>query len=180
MERWFRTVRMQLLPVLTLADKLSIDTLNRRLWAWVEGEYHHAPHRGVAGETPADRWARLSDDVRTADTSLGEHFLYEQRRRVQKDRTVTLDGVGFEVDAALVGERVTLRYDPAKPPNKRTIEVFHNNQRIETARQVNAYANCFVKRNRPSAVLHSDTPAEQAPEGLRMRDLRDIPDEEIF
>jgi hypothetical protein len=27
------------------------------------------------------------------------------------DRTVTLDGVAFEVDAALVGERVTLRFD---------------------------------------------------------------------
>jgi transposase InsO family protein len=180
MERWFRTVRMQLLPVLTPADTFSIDTLNRRLWAWVESEYHHAPHRGAGGETPADRWARLSDDVRTADASLDEHFLYEQRRRVQKDRTVTLDGVGFEVDAALVGERVTLRYDPAKPPNKRTVEVFHKNQRIELARQVNAYANCFVKRNRPGAVLHADAPPTQPAEGLRMRDLRDIPDEEIF
>ena len=25
------------------------------LWAWVEGEYHHAPHRGLDGMTPARR-----------------------------------------------------------------------------------------------------------------------------
>jgi hypothetical protein len=39
------------------------------------------------------------------DSAVGELFLSEQRRRVQKDRTVTLDGVAFEVDAArLFGE----------------------------------------------------------------------------
>jgi transposase InsO family protein len=37
-ERWFRTVRAQLLPTLTPADLTSLEALNRRLWAWVEGE----------------------------------------------------------------------------------------------------------------------------------------------
>jgi putative transposase len=55
MERWFRTVRLQLQPTLQPEDKKSLDTINRRLWAWVEGEYHRAPHRGLEGETPADR-----------------------------------------------------------------------------------------------------------------------------
>jgi hypothetical protein len=35
---------------------------------------------------------------------------------VGKDRTVTLDGVAFEVDASLVGERVALRYEAARAP----------------------------------------------------------------
>jgi putative transposase len=39
-ERFFRTVRMKLLPTLGEADLASLDALNRRLWAWVEGEYH--------------------------------------------------------------------------------------------------------------------------------------------
>jgi len=38
-ERWFRTVRMRLLPTLRDQDTASLEALNRRLWAWVEGEY---------------------------------------------------------------------------------------------------------------------------------------------
>ncbi len=43
-ERWFRTVRMQLLSFLNEDDTKSIDALNRRFWGWVEAEYHRAPH----------------------------------------------------------------------------------------------------------------------------------------
>ena len=33
-ERWFRTVRMQLLPLLTQDDLKSLEALNSRLWSW--------------------------------------------------------------------------------------------------------------------------------------------------
>ena len=56
-ERFFRTVRSQLLATLSAADTDSLEALNRRLWAWVEAEYHHHPHRGLDGDTPLDRWA---------------------------------------------------------------------------------------------------------------------------
>ena len=59
-ERFFRTVRSQLLATLSAADTDSLDALNRRLWAWVEAEYHHHPHRGLDGQTPLDRWAASS------------------------------------------------------------------------------------------------------------------------
>ena len=55
-ERWFRTLRMQLQPTLSAADLGSLEALNRRLWAWIEGEYHHRPHQGLDGITPLDRW----------------------------------------------------------------------------------------------------------------------------
>jgi transposase InsO family protein len=112
MERWFRTVRMQHLPLLAAEHLSSLDAMNRALAAWIEGEYHHAPHRGLHGETPADKWAHTSAAIRMPESNVGEMFLSEQRRRVQKDRTVTLEGVAFEVDAALVRDHVTLRYDP--------------------------------------------------------------------
>ena len=48
----------------------------------------------------------------------------EAKRRVQRDRTVSLSGALFEVDAALVGQTVTLRYDPSVPA-ARGIEVWH-------------------------------------------------------
>ena len=182
MERWFRTARMQLLPLLRPEQLVSLDAMNRALAAWIEGEYHHAPHRGLGDETPADKWARTSESVRMASADLGDHFLAEQKRSVQKDRTVTLDGVAFEVDAALVGERVTLRFDPAKKPDKRAVEVWHQGRRIEVAKRVDVLANCFVKRS--SAGKNLEIPkgtAADIPEGIPMRDLVDGDDDgELF
>jgi len=160
-ERFFRTVRMQLLPTLGEIDLGSLDALNRRLWAWVEGEYHQSPHKGLDGATPLDAWAMRSGDVRGAgpDLDLREMFLLEASRRVRADRTVSLDGVVYEVDASLVGEKVTLRFDPAK--RGAPVDVWHGGKKIEQARVVDTHANCFVKRN------------HDAPEGVRLRDLGD-------
>jgi putative transposase len=182
MERWFRTTRMQLLPLLRPEQLVSLEAMNRALAAWVEGEYHHAPHRGLGDETPATKWARTSEGVRMPAADLGDHFLAEQKRSVQKDRTVTLDGVAFEVDAALVGERVTLRFDPARKPDKRTVEVWHQGRRIEVARRVDVLANCFVKRS--AATKNLEIPkgsGADLPDGLAMRDLvDDDSDEDLF
>lgn len=171
MERWFRTARMQLMPTIETVAPLTLEAMNRKLSAWIEGEYHHAPHRGIGKETPADRWARLSDDVKMPGSDVGECFLYEQKRKVARDRTVTLDGVAFEVDVALVGHTVVLRFDPSRAPERRTVEVWHDGKRIEIARRLDALANCYVKRHSVTRALDIDAKADDVPEGLAMRDL---------
>jgi len=177
MERWFRTVRMQLLATIESSGALTLDALNRRLAAWIEGEYHRAPHRGLGGETPADRWARTSTDVKLADSDVGACFLFDTKRKVARDRTVTLDGVAFEVDAALVGQVIVLRYDPSRAPDKRTVEVWHQGKRVEIARRLDLLGNCFVKRNRTGALdVDREHASSDVPEGLPMRDLEDDDD----
>ncbi len=171
-ERWFRTVRMQLLPRLGEPDTASLSALNRRLWAFVEGEYHQAPHKSLAGETPFDRWAQASDKVRLAGPELGDLFLFELRRRVQKDRTVSLNGVIYEVDASLVGETVILRYEPARPGA--AIEVVFQNRVFRGVKPVDAYANCFVRRDHGSKLLEPSTPPQTPPSRLQMRDLEEF------
>jgi putative transposase len=172
MERWFRTVRLQLLPTLQPEDQKSLETLNRRLWAWVEGEYHQSPHRGLEGATPADRWSMCSDEVRLPSSDPSDLFLFEQKRRVHADRTVSLDGVAYEVDALLVGETVTLRYDPARPREERSLQVWHRGKHVQLARRVDVYANCFVRRDHATKALHpSSAPATSIPAGLRLRDF---------
>ncbi|MDX1556906.1 MAG: Mu transposase C-terminal domain-containing protein, partial [Xanthomonadales bacterium] len=171
-ERFFKTVRAQLLTRLTAADTASLETLNRRLWAWVEGEYHHTPHHGLNGQTPLDRWATTGEQVRFIDpgVDLDALFLFEAVRKVNADRTVSLNGIVYEVDAALVGERVTLRYDPSAPG--RPIQVWHEHKPLATARPVDLYANCRVKRQRPDNTLSADQPApEPPPSGLALRRL---------
>jgi len=167
-ERWFRTVRAQLLTRLTAADTASLEALNRRLWAYIEGEYHHTPHRGLDGRTPLEHWALVGDQVTFAEADLDDLFLFEAKRRVMNDRTVSLNGRVYEVDAVLVGETVTLRYDPAVPPT-RPLAVVHQGQPAGQATPLDAYANTTVRRNRPSWRLETDTPApEPAPSRLTL------------
>lgn len=170
-ERWFRTLRMQLLPTLTAVDLGSLDALNRRLWAWVEGEYHLTPHRGLDGMAPLDRWAMAAHEVRLVgpDCDLDDLFLFEQKRRVQRDRTVSLDGTVYEVDASLVGETVTLRFDPSR--RGRPVDVCFKGKKIEQAKRVDLYANCFVKRDHTTKALHPDKRLDDPPAGLALRDL---------
>jgi len=177
-ERWFKTVRAQLLTRLTSEDTASLEALNRRLQVWLQGEYHHTPHRGLEGKTPLEQWALTGESVRfpEPDQDLDELFLFETHRKVQKDRTVSLNGVVYEVDAVLVGERVLLRYDPGAPAGQ-PIQVWHNGQPIEHAKPVQTYANCFVKRHRPSRTLEAEGPALKPPAGLKLRTLNNDSEE---
>jgi putative transposase len=85
--------------------------------------------------------------------------------------------VVYEVDAALVGEKVTLRFDPAAAP-ERAVQVCHQGTFVEQAKPVQTYANCFVKRNRPSWTLNVEGPApEPPPAGLKLRTLPETPEE---
>ena len=176
-ERWFRTVRMQFLPTLQPADTSSLEALNRKLWAWIEGEYHQSPHRGIDGETPLDRWAKCADEVRYLDAGqdLDDLFLAEAKRKVGKDRTVSLFGVVYEVDAALVNQTVTLRFDPGLLGRK--IQVWSGGKQVQEAKVVDVYANCFVKRNNAARTLEPSVAPPAPPPGLSLADL-DRSDEE--
>ena len=174
-ERFFRTVRAAVLAHLTAETTESLATLNRTVWAWVEGEYHQSPHRGLEGRTPLDQWALAGHSVRYPEPTLDldDVFLFEAKRRVMKDRTVSLHGRLYEVDAVLVGQTVTLRYDPDAAPS-RPIEVVHDGKGAGLATRLDAYANTAVKRDRPSWRLQCDTPPDEpSPSPLSMRNLKD-------
>ncbi len=172
-ERFFRTCRGQLLARLTAADTASLAALNRRLAGWVEGEYHATPHRGLAQQTPRERWAQTGERLRYPEPTLDldDLFLFAEQRTVHNDRTVSLHGRVYEVEAALVGQRVTLRYDPSRP--EAPVQVVHQGQVIEQARQVDLYANCQVKRQRPTGALSTDDKPSPPASTLAMRTLDD-------
>lgn len=183
-ERWFRTVRLQLLTRLAPEDTKSLAALNRRLWAYVEGEYHHAAHRGLGGQTPLDIWAARAGgvDYVGARADIEDLFLFEERRRVARDRTVSLHGVAFEVDANLVGRSVILRFDPERP--RAAVQVFADAKRFPDAKPVDTSANCFVRRARAPVSLDGTRvtdavgevqPIESPPAQLRLAELAGTP-----
>ena len=170
-ERFFRTVRAQLTNQLSDEDTQSLAALNRRLAGWIEGEYHHREHRGLDAKTPLEQWALTADAVKYPDPhmDLDDLFLFETTRKVTKDRTVSLKGRLFEVDAALVGENVTLRFNPATP--KAPVQILHQGTFIEHARLLDLYANCHVKRDRRSGVIESDSPPPGRNPALKLNRL---------
>ncbi len=153
-----------MLTRLTPEDTASLSALNRRLAAWIEGEYHHTPHRGLAGRTPLEQWAQTGAGVRFPEPTLDldDLFLFEAKRKVQKDRTVDAALVGGDGDAPLRSQR----------PPQRPLQVCHQGRVSGLARVVETYANCFVKRERPSRTLTADGPAPQPPaSALHLREL---------
>jgi len=116
LERFFLTVRLQMLPGLPEAP-----TLQQVQTQWVRflSEYHDTPHSSlseIAGRptTPLDYYLRfLPGDVRyLEDLALDELFLIDATRRVNADGTFRLASRFWEVRPELVGERVLVRYNP--------------------------------------------------------------------
>ncbi len=114
LERWFRRVRRSFLARLEIDRLVSIDELNRLLFAWVEGHYHVHPHRGLDGRTPIDCWLERSGGLRPLppQANLDELFYEEVTRRVAKDGTVSVKSNRHKAGPDWISAKVTIRFDP--------------------------------------------------------------------
>ena len=133
LERFFGTVRRSFLKRIDLSKLDDLAAFNRLLFAFVEGEYHRSPHRGIEKETPLDRWMRLSDGIRPLprDVDLDRLFLEETCRRVTKDGTFSLNSIAFEAGPRFIAQKLVVRFDPfdlrrafLALPNDVLLEVF--------------------------------------------------------
>jgi transposase InsO family protein len=160
LERWFLTVRRSFLTRADCDQCGGLDGFNRLLFAWIEGEYHQRPHRGIGGETPLNRWMKLSDGIRPLplDVDLDALFMDETTRRVAKDGTLALKGQRFEAGPRFIGRKVTVRFDPF---DLRSALVLMDSGESVRAFPVDLVANRRVRRQ-PSA---QESPREQPPLG---------------
>lgn len=110
-ERFFRTVRDSFEVEAALAGIADLGELNRLFGAWVEQVYHRQVH-SETGQTPLERFGADSPPALPTLAELHDAFLWSERRTVTKTATVSLHGNHYEVDAALVGRRVELVFDP--------------------------------------------------------------------
>jgi putative transposase len=110
-ERFFRTVREQFLVEIGSGRELDdLTQLNSLFTAWVETVYHRREH-SETGQRPWERWSALTPPL-PSPAQLREAFLWSEWRTVTKTATVGLHGNKYEVDAALVGRKVELIFDP--------------------------------------------------------------------
>ncbi len=140
-ERWFRTVRLQFLQRFT---GKTLDDLNGAFEKWLHNEYHQRKHSST-GESPFKRFTSAMECIRTAPPDLKDHFRKTARRKVAKDRTITLDGNMFEAPVALIGRHVDVKYHEDTPLQA---EVIYKAKSYGLLTPVDLAVNCRVKRHR--------------------------------
>jgi putative transposase len=147
-ERFFRTVRSDFLPA---ARAQSLTDLNLALDCWLRELYHNREHKST-GQTPLARYAAHCECVRATPKDLPDHFRQQARRRVAKDRTVSLAGRLYEAPIALIGKQIILLYHA------------HDLARIEARFEGKSYGmltvvdlnvNCRVQREKDTLKIHT-------------------------
>jgi len=112
-ERVFRTIRMQFLESLP-SDVQSLEELNSMFQAYAESTYNLRIHASLEGRSPMDRYLKDKEHFRFVSSaeSLDRVFLHEAIRKVKKDATISLLNRVYEVPQPLIGQSVTVRFDP--------------------------------------------------------------------
>lgn len=143
-ERWFRTVRMNFLPQLTLEDLSSMDTLNKVFLSWIDSYYHQRIHSST-GQAPIERFIQGAKAIRRVPDNFDDHFRHRVSRRVGKDRAVSLMGKAFEAPPGCIGKQLELRFHLDRPQE---IEAFEQGKSIGQLKLIYPHSNAKVKRDK--------------------------------
>ncbi len=139
-ERFFGTVRRQFL--VTCPEEITLEGLNERLRLWVDGQYHEAVHSSTR-QTPLVRYLKHAHLVREAPKDLDDHFRMRTTRKVDRDRTVSLNGRLYEAPVNLIGRTVTLLYHEDDPVR---VEVLLDGTSHGMLVPLDVKINCKVRR----------------------------------
>lgn len=151
-ERFFKTVRGM---YLSGDSSRTLDELNGSFSQWLES-YHNRTHAST-GETPFGRFSADLSFIRPAPADLRRHFRTAVRRKVNRDRTVVINGRLFEAPVALIGKRIDLLYHDSAPD---IVEAICNGRSYGFITKVSVHVNCRVKRDKNNhADMQVETPS---------------------
>jgi putative transposase len=160
-ERWFRTVRSRFLPYAAAA---TLPELNGALERYVDDDYHQKKH-SATGQTPLNRFTSHMQCLRAAPEDLKDHFRKVALRKVNGDRTVTLDGSIYEAPVALIGKRVELLYHQS---DVESIEVKYKSKSYGMLRPVDLAVNYRVKRDKNNNAQIHETNVTRSYQGGKL------------
>ena len=152
---------MQFLPLLPFS--FSLTTLNARFGQWCDQTYHRTLH-GTTKETPWDRYTRHLHLLRPAPKNLPDFFRTRARRKVDRDRTVTLQGRIYEAPVELIEKNVQLLYREEDPQR---IEIFYQDQSHGFLVPLNPHINARIKRNAEHTHIEPHRPAPPLPDPVK-------------
>jgi hypothetical protein len=130
--------------------------------------FYHKRRHGTTKTAPAVLFAQSNKKIkRVPIDTLNEIFLWEEERKVDRVGCVSVLGNIYEVDASLVGKRVSLRFDPY---DLRDIQVWYQEKRYDYARVLNLNKERHPKA--PREILNKNNANEgKASTGLNFLDL---------
>jgi transposase InsO family protein len=150
-ERFFRTVRGQFL---TGFKGQTLNELNEAFDGWLSNIYHQRKHSSTK-QTPIERFAANLQCLRAAPDNLHDYFRMVARRKVNKDRSITLNGRLYEAPVALIAKRVELLYHHSQ---HQQVEVKYQNKSFGMLVPINLNVNCRIKRDKNNnPQIHSNT-----------------------
>lgn len=142
-ERFFRTVRERFLPLLP-QPLSSLDQLNEAFFLWLEEDYHRKEHSSL-GMSPLNKYLSQVENLKLAPCpeTIQHLFLHQEKRRVNNDATISISSRYFEVPAHLIGQRLTVRFDP---DDLSLVWLYLNDELLGQAKQVIPADNAIIKR----------------------------------
>lgn len=153
-ERFFRTVRMQFLSACT--GSMTLQQLNDAVTQWLDAHYHQNIHSSTR-QTPLTRYLKHAHLLRVAPKDLDDYFRIRVQRKVDKDRTVSLNGRLYEAPVDLIGRVATLLFHEADPVR---VEVFFEGVSRGMLVPLDMNVNCRIRRR--SYKVELLPPVEQA------------------
>jgi len=139
-ERFFRTVRENFLVDIKDEAAWDLERLNEAFSRWIREHYHQGQHHGIQAR-PLDRYQisiRNYPRRRVAAENLEEFFLVTVDRTVNKDCTVSLNGVYYEVPPQYIGKRVELKFSQDTPTE---VYLYDNGARVGRIAPVDSRLN---------------------------------------
>ena len=150
-ERHFRTLKERWLYTLDIASISSLAEFNSLLKDYMRS-YNTTFHTGIAC-TPFSRYQDTKSHSRTPQSRdwLDECFLNRITRKVNKDSTVSVNKVSFDVPMQFISMKVDIRYQPA---DMDTAFILYEGKHYPLLR-TDKNANCHTKRNNVPAIDYS-------------------------
>ncbi|MCA9791295.1 MAG: DDE-type integrase/transposase/recombinase [Candidatus Eremiobacteraeota bacterium] len=109
-ERFFKSLREQVLIEVENLEALSLEQLNRYLVAWVDN-YHRTRHSRT-GQTPLERFSERRSRYVPVET-LEEAFWQWDSRAVSSTGEIKFAGNVYQADPSFAGrKKMVIRYDP--------------------------------------------------------------------
>ena len=150
-ERHFRTLKERWLYTLDVASISSLAEFNSLLKDYMRS-YNTTFHTGIDC-TPFSRYQDTKSHSRTPQSRewLEECFLNRIARKVNKDSTVSINKMSFDVPMQFISMKVDIRYQPS---DMDTAFILYEGKHFPLLR-TDKNANCHTKRNNAPTIDYS-------------------------
>ena len=144
-ERWFRTVDERFSDGLDASVLGSLDSLNQAFQNWLEQDYNNKPHSAL-GMSPMQFYLSQVSSLKMIDdpTMLEPLFMRREHRKVHHDSTISVHKLLFEAPPRFIGQRVEVRFDPART---REVFIYEDGKQAARLKPVNLSDNALAKRD---------------------------------